>query len=217
MSECHIVHSGSCPSACVTSLSCHLDWWALGAERGNPHAFSGRRTGRLARRDRRIHDRLSARVNHVSARRAPPSRQAPTPSRGRLRENYSGENYCRPGVTTRCSPTARSDDPGLGAAPRACHHRAGLRPLQRRRWPTCRQGRPRHLACAAITGHLLRAAAALASLVCAKARTATIRRDPVNVAARNGHGHLALHLPDAGTDRPAPMNVLEPPSVHPAT
>lgn len=139
------------------------------------------------------------------------------PSRGRLRENCSGENYCRPGVTTRCSPTARSDDPGLGAAPRACHHRAGLRPLQRRRWPTCRQGRSRHLACAAITGHLLRAAAALASLVCAKARTATIRRDPVNVAARNGHGHLALHLPDAGTDRPAPMNVLEPPSVHPAT
>jgi hypothetical protein len=55
------------------------------------------------------------------------------------------------------------------------------------------------LACAAITGNLLRAAAALASLTCAKARGATIRRDLVNVAARtarHGRGHITLHLPE---------------------
>src|SRR5215472_2890195 len=40
------------------------------------------------------------------------------------------------------------------------------------------------LACAAITGNLLRAAGALASLAYAKARGATIRRDLVNLAAR---------------------------------
>jgi len=55
------------------------------------------------------------------------------------------------------------------------------------------------LACAAITGNLLRAAGALASLAYAKARGATIRRDLVNVAARTarrGRGHLILHLPE---------------------
>ena len=55
------------------------------------------------------------------------------------------------------------------------------------------------LACAAITGNLLRAAGALASLAYAKARGATIRRDLINVAARTarrGRGQLTLHLPD---------------------
>jgi hypothetical protein len=56
------------------------------------------------------------------------------------------------------------------------------------------------LALAAISGNLLRAAAALAGLACAKARGATIRRDLINVAARtarHGRGHLTLHLPEA--------------------
>jgi len=58
------------------------------------------------------------------------------------------------------------------------------------------------LACAAISGNLLRAAAALASITCAKARTATIRRDLVNVAARTAR-HAAdtspCTCPKAGT------------------
>jgi hypothetical protein len=54
------------------------------------------------------------------------------------------------------------------------------------------------LALAAISGNLLRAAGALASLAYAKARGATIRRDLINVAARtarHGRGHLTAHLP----------------------
>jgi hypothetical protein len=55
------------------------------------------------------------------------------------------------------------------------------------------------VALAAITGNLLRAAGALASLAYAKARGATVRRDLINVAARtarHGRGHLTLHLPE---------------------
>jgi Transposase DDE domain group 1 len=55
------------------------------------------------------------------------------------------------------------------------------------------------LACAAISCNLLRAAGALASLACAKARGATLRRDLIHVAARtarHGRGHLTLHLPE---------------------
>jgi hypothetical protein len=55
------------------------------------------------------------------------------------------------------------------------------------------------LACAAISHNLLRAAGSLASLACAKARGATLRRDLIDVAARtarHGHGHITLHLPD---------------------
>ena len=55
------------------------------------------------------------------------------------------------------------------------------------------------LALAAISHNLLRAAGSLASLACAKARGATLRRDLIDVAARaarHGRGHLALHLPE---------------------
>ena len=55
------------------------------------------------------------------------------------------------------------------------------------------------LALAAISGNLLRAAGALASLSYARARGATIRRDLIAVAARtarHGRGYLTLHLPE---------------------
>jgi hypothetical protein len=55
------------------------------------------------------------------------------------------------------------------------------------------------LACAAISHNLLRAAGALASLACARARGATLRRDLIHVAARtarHGRGRLTLHLPE---------------------
>jgi len=55
------------------------------------------------------------------------------------------------------------------------------------------------VACAAISHNLLRAAGSLASLACAKARGATLRRDLIDIAARtarHGRGHLTLHLPD---------------------
>jgi hypothetical protein len=55
------------------------------------------------------------------------------------------------------------------------------------------------LSIAAMAHNLLRAAGALASLPFAKARTATIRRDLIAVAARtarHGRGHITLHLPE---------------------
>jgi hypothetical protein len=55
------------------------------------------------------------------------------------------------------------------------------------------------LALAAISCNLLRAAGCLASLTCAKARGATLRRDLIDVAARtarHGRGQLILHLPE---------------------
>ena len=55
------------------------------------------------------------------------------------------------------------------------------------------------VACAAISHNLLRAAGALASLACAKATGATLRRDLIGVAARaarHGRGHITLHLPE---------------------
>jgi Transposase DDE domain group 1 len=54
------------------------------------------------------------------------------------------------------------------------------------------------LACAAISCNLLRAAGALASPACARARGATLRRDLIGVAARaarHGRGHITMHLP----------------------
>jgi hypothetical protein len=54
------------------------------------------------------------------------------------------------------------------------------------------------LACADIAHNLVRAAGSLASLTCAKARGATLRRDLISVAARiarHGHRHITLHLP----------------------
>ena len=68
------------------------------------------------------------------------------------------------------------------------------------------------LACAAISTNLLRAAAALASLACAKARSATIRRDLINVAARtarHGRGHLTLHLPEGWHHHQEWLNLFE--------
>ena len=68
------------------------------------------------------------------------------------------------------------------------------------------------LALAAISGNLLRAAGALASLTYAKARGATVRRDLINVAgrtARHGRGHLTLHLPDGWHREHEWMNLLE--------
>ncbi len=53
------------------------------------------------------------------------------------------------------------------------------------------------LACAAIAYNLLRAAGSLASLTCAKAGGATLRRDLISVAApiaRHGRGQITLHL-----------------------
>lgn len=54
------------------------------------------------------------------------------------------------------------------------------------------------LTLAAIAHNLTRAAGALASPACARARGATIRRDLIHVGARiarHGRGHLTLHLP----------------------
>ena len=68
------------------------------------------------------------------------------------------------------------------------------------------------LALAAISCNLLRAAGTLASLACAKARGATLRRDLINVAARtarHGHGHLTLHLPEGWHREHEWMNLLE--------
>jgi Transposase DDE domain group 1 len=68
------------------------------------------------------------------------------------------------------------------------------------------------LALAAISGNLLRAAGALASPACAKARGATVRRDLINVAARtarHGRGHLTLHLPEGWHREHEWMNLLE--------
>jgi hypothetical protein len=55
------------------------------------------------------------------------------------------------------------------------------------------------LSSAAIAHNLLRAAGSLASLACARARAATLRRGLIDVAARtarHGRGHVTLHLPD---------------------
>jgi hypothetical protein len=76
------------------------------------------------------------------------------------------------------------------------------------------------LACAAITGNLLRAAGALASLAYAKARGATIRRDLINVAARtarHGRGHLTLHLPEGWHRHQEWLNLFEAACGPPAT
>jgi hypothetical protein len=68
------------------------------------------------------------------------------------------------------------------------------------------------LALAAISHNLLRAAGALASLACAKARGATLRRDLIDVAARtarHGRGHLTLHLPEGWHRQTEWMNLFE--------
>jgi hypothetical protein len=68
------------------------------------------------------------------------------------------------------------------------------------------------LACAAISHNLLRAAGSLASLACAKARGATLRRDLIYVAARlarHGRGEITLHLPGEWHREQEWMNLFE--------
>jgi hypothetical protein len=68
------------------------------------------------------------------------------------------------------------------------------------------------LACAAIAHNLLRAAGSLASLACAKARGATLRRDLIDVAARtarHGRGHITLHLPESWHHEQEWVNLFE--------
>jgi hypothetical protein len=68
------------------------------------------------------------------------------------------------------------------------------------------------LACAAIAHNLLRAAGSLASLACAKARAATLRRDLIAVAARtarHGRGQITLHLPEEWHRETEWMNLFE--------
>ena len=68
------------------------------------------------------------------------------------------------------------------------------------------------LALAAISHNLLRAAGSLASLACAKARGATLRRDLIDVAARTaryGRGHLTIHLPEGWHRQHEWLNLLE--------
>jgi hypothetical protein len=68
------------------------------------------------------------------------------------------------------------------------------------------------LACAAISCNLLRAAGSLASLACAKARGATLRRDLIDIAARtarHGRGHLTVHLPEGWHRQHEWLNLLK--------
>jgi hypothetical protein len=68
------------------------------------------------------------------------------------------------------------------------------------------------VALAAIAHNLLRAAGSLASIACAKARGATLRRDLIDVAARtarHGRGHLTLHLPEGWHREQEWMNLFE--------
>jgi Transposase DDE domain group 1 len=68
------------------------------------------------------------------------------------------------------------------------------------------------LALAAISHNLLRAAGALASLACAKARGATLRRDLIDVAARtarHGRGEIILHLPEGWHRETEWLNLFE--------
>jgi len=68
------------------------------------------------------------------------------------------------------------------------------------------------LACAAIAHNLLRAAGSLASLACAKARAATLRRDLIGAAARiarHGRSEITLHLPRGWHRETEWMNLFE--------
>ena len=84
------------------------------------------------------------------------------------------------------------------------HLPSGLVPRERGlAWPA----RPARTTCCAPPG-------ALASLACAKARGATLRRDLIDVAARtarHGRGHLTLHLPEGWHREQEWMNLFERP------
>jgi hypothetical protein len=74
------------------------------------------------------------------------------------------------------------------------------------------------LSIAAIAHNLVRAAGALASLLFAKARAATIRRDLIAVAARtarHGRGRLTLHLPEGWHRQHEWLNLLPRPTARP--
>jgi hypothetical protein len=76
------------------------------------------------------------------------------------------------------------------------------------------------LACAAISHNLLRAAGSLASLACARARGATLRRDLISVAARiarHGRGQITVHLPGEWHRETEWMNLFEAACGPPAT
>src|SRR5262249_37596333 len=68
------------------------------------------------------------------------------------------------------------------------------------------------LALAAISHNLLRAAGALASLACAKATGATLRRDLIDIAARtarHSRGEITLHLPEGWHRQTEWLNLFE--------
>jgi hypothetical protein len=68
------------------------------------------------------------------------------------------------------------------------------------------------LALAAISHNLLRAAGSLASLACARARGATLRRDLIDVAARtarHGRGEITLHMPHGWHREQEWMNLFQ--------
>jgi hypothetical protein len=70
----------------------------------------------------------------------------------------------------------------------------------------------RRVTYAAIAHNLLRAVGALASLACAKATGATLRRGLIHVAARtarHGRGHITLHLPEGWHREHEWMNLFE--------
>ena len=69
------------------------------------------------------------------------------------------------------------------------------------------------LTCEAISSNLVRAGGCLASAFHARARSATIRRDLIDVAARtarHGRGHLTLHLPHGWHRQAEWLNLFRP-------
>jgi hypothetical protein len=108
------------------------------------------------------------------------------------------------------------DVPGRGAPPRLRPGGTGLCGPSRRvpGAPALRSfpANATWLTLAAIAHNLLRAAGSLASLACAKACGATLRRDLIDIAvrtARHGHGHITLHLPEGWHRKTEWMNLFE--------
>ena len=116
---------------------------------------------------------------------------------------------------TGCTGTlvVRADSAFHSAAFTGAVRRAGaFFPVTVRMDPKVRAVIAAWLACAAIAHNLLRAAGSLASLACARARAATLRRDLIGVAARiarHGRGHITVHLPEAWHRETEWMNLFE--------
>ena len=119
---------------------------------------------------------------------------------------------------TPSSPARRSSCSRPGAAPRPRGGGTGAGGLDRRapgspaRTSGSFPANAAWLALAAISHNLLRAAGSLASLACARARGATLRRDLIDVAARtarHGRGEITLHLPDGWHREQEWMNLFE--------